>query len=602
MSKSDRPEPNRPGADRIVWAALGVVLLAGMADKPARAQPAPPRPAAFPGSAQPLVGSPLPGIVPPSVPRVAPALPAPNAVAPATVTTNQTFAITDAVIAGATAFPLAELDTYLAGLTGPAVRLDRIEAARAALLSRYRQAGYSYSTVRVRIGGGHLRMNVVEPHVTSVKLNRDIGPAGTMVLRFLDHLSDGRLLSDHDLERWVLLANDVPGVTVHVVLEPLATDPGAFTLRALVERQAVSGSLRADNRAFRQTGPEELLATVDLNSFTSFGERSELSLYHTFNNTDTFGQASEEFFIGSSGLKLHVYGGAGESIPSGSLRQLGYDGVTRVFGVSLGYPMIRSRTQTLMLSALFDGVESDIGYAVLGHDSRASFDSLRVLRLDASETLSDIWVASLFPVAATDTAGLTLSQGLPILGASSNGNKQLPRLNERVDFTKLQGRLDRIQPLFTPFAYQGQDSLVEVELGVEGQFSQNILPPEEKFYLGGPQFNRGYYYGQITGDNALDAKIEPQLVTSLPTLPFTQIVPQAVFYAFYDWGETWEEQRTDGNHTLRSLGGGVRATLGDHVEIDLEGVSRLTRSPNGGAPNGDRLKSSAFYWQIVGRF
>jgi hemolysin activation/secretion protein len=565
------------------------------------AQTPPPR-LVIPSSSGPPLGSPLPGIAPAPSTRVAPALPAAPPVAPATVDTYQIFSITDAQITGATAFTQAELAPYLAGLTGPAVGLDRIEAARAALLTRYRRAGFSYSTVRVRIRGQTLRINVVEPHVTDVKLSQDIGPAGTMVLRFLNHLSDGRLLSDLDLERWVLLANDVPGITVHAVLEPSATNPGAFVLRALVERAAVTGSVRADNRAFRQTGPEELLATADLNSFTSWGDRTEISLYHTFNNTDTFGQASEDFFIGASGLKLHVYGGAGESIPSGSLRELGYDGVTRVFGATLSYPAIRSRAQTLMLSAIFDGVESEINYGVLGHNTRASFDSLRVLRLDASDTLSDLWATSIFAGAATDTSGLTISQGLPAFGASSNGARELPRLNERVDFTKVQGRLDRIQPLFSPFFYQGQNSEVQVELAVQGQFTNNIMPPEEKFYLGGPNFDRGFYYGEVTGDRALEAKVEPQLVTSLPTVPYTKIIPQATFYAFYDWGETWEQQRTDLGHILRSIGGGVRMTIGDHAEIDLEGVSRLTKTPTSSGGSGDRLKSSAVYWQVVGRF
>ena len=91
-------------------------------------------------------------------------------------------------------------------------------------------------------------------------------------------------------------------------------------------------------------------------------------------------------------------------------------------------------------------------------------------------------------------------------------------------------------------------------------------------------------------------------MTPLTALPGWGIVPQATFYGFYDWGETWQEQKLDLDHTLRSLGGGVRMALGDHLEIDLEGVSRLTRTPNGPPPDGQRLKSTAFYWQVVGRF
>jgi hemolysin activation/secretion protein len=367
-----------------------------------------------------------------------------------------------------------------------------------------------------------------------------------------------------------------------------------------VQRQAESGVLRADNRAFQLTGPEELLAVADLNSFTSLGERTEVSMYHTFNNTDNFGQASEEFFIGGSGLKLKIYGGAGESVPSGTLRALGYDGVTRVFGAALTYPVIRSRQHNLSLAAQFDGVESDIAYNVLGPNSRASFDSLRILRLDATDTLADIWLSPKLP--ASTVSELTFSQGLPTLGASSNGSPQLPRLGERVDFTKATARIDRTQSLFSPYRLDGVPANVQIELAAEGQFTNDVLPPEEEFYLGGPQFNRGFYYGEVTGDRALTAKVEPQLVTPLTPVPGWGVTPTATFYGFYDWGETWQEQKLDNGQILRSLGGGVRLALGDHLEIDLEGASRLTRTPNGPPPSGQRLKSAVFYWEVTARF
>jgi hemolysin activation/secretion protein len=566
--------------------AFAAILIAGISGG-ANAQPRPP------------VGSPLPGLQAPPAPAVAPPPPLPPA-APAPVAAGQIFAITGATIDGATVYPSAALAALLTGLTGPAVPLEKIEDARAALLNRYRRAGYIYTTVRARISGSQLRLVVIEPHVVSVTLSQTIGPAGTLVLAFLNHLTDGRVLRQGDLERWVLLANDIPGVSVHVVLDPSATDPGALTLRAIVQRQAVGGLARADNRAFRQTGPEELLTVADFNSFTALGERTELSMFHTFNNTDNFGQASEQVFLGATGLTLKLYGGYGEAIPSGSLRAIGYEGVTRVFGGALSYPVIRSRQHDLAVALLFDGTESDISYDVRGPGTRASFDSLRIFRLDAEDTLSDIWLSA--ALSAQTVSGVTVSQGVPSLGASSNGNTQLPRLNERVDFTKADARLDRTQNLFSPYRIDGVPATVQIELAAEGQFTDDVLPPEEEYYLGGPQFNRGFYYGEVSGDRALTAKAQPQLVTNLPRLPAWGVVPEATFYGFYDWGETWQEQKRDASHILRSLGGGVRLALGEHLEIDLEGVSRLTRTPSGPPPDGQRLQSSAFYWEVVGKF
>jgi hemolysin activation/secretion protein len=577
------------------------VLLAAL---PAAAQPVPPgQPILPPTLPVPPPGSPLPGVVPQAPPAVGAPSTATAPVAPAPVSPQVTVSISTVTIDGATAYGPEILNAITAGLAGNAVPAQKIEAARAAILNRYRHDGYVYTTVNARIHASQLRFVVTEGRIVDVKLDGDIGPAGTQVLRFLRHLTEVRPIDTRSLERWLLLAGDIPGITISSTLNPSTEDPGALTLIATVRRDKFSGQASADNRAFRETGPEELLTQFDLNSFTSFGERTEVSLYHTFNDTETFGQLSEEFFLGGSGLKLKIYGGAGETTPSGSLGDLGYNGITRVGGAQLSYPLIRSRQQTLNLVGNFDVIESEIltNTGANGSAIKSSFDSLRVLRAGADYSFYDIWLGP--SLAATSDATFRVSQGLPILGASPNGDITAPRLHERVDFTKVSGEADRTQSLFSPF----KSAEVSLKIAVEGQYSNNILPPEEKFYLGGPHFDRGFYYGEVTGDSALAATFEPLLdvnFTTLESLP-SWIGPlplSAQFYSFYDWGNAWQNQSTDADQVLRSVGGGVRFYAGPRVEMDVEGVSRLTRTPDGEPPEVSRLKSSAVYWQVLGRF
>ena len=201
-----------------------------------------------------------------------------------------------------------------------------------------------------------LRLRVTEGRIAEVKLDGDIGPAGKQVLRFLNRLTDkaNQPINVAALERYLLLAQDVPGVTLRAVVEPSGDEPGAMNLIAQVSRKPVSGSASFDNRAFDQTGPVEGLLVLDLNSFSEFGERTEFTFYHTFPNSQNFGQASTEFFIGSSGLRLKVYGGRGSVNPDGVLGQGGYQGTTTVFGTQVTYPLIRSRQQTLNLFGILD--------------------------------------------------------------------------------------------------------------------------------------------------------------------------------------------------------------------------------------------------------
>jgi hemolysin activation/secretion protein len=390
-----------------------------------------------------------------------------------------------------------------------------------------------------------------------------------------------------DLERWLLLAQDIPGLTVRSVLNPSAGDPGALTLVAQVSRKPYSGYVVADNRAFDLVGPQEALGVFNLDSMTQFGERTQLSLFGALDGTNVFGQLSEEFFVGASGLKFRIYAGLGESTPSGQLKTIGYHGGTDVFGFQFAYPLVRSRAQSLVMAASFDALENNVdnNLGQNGSTQRASYDSLRVLRLGETYALLDTVLGA--DRTGVNTFNARLSQGLSSLGASANGDTYTPppRIGEVITFTKANGDLSRTQTLFKPF----DDATVALVGRLGWQYSNVLLPPAEKYYLGGPQFNRGYYFGQVSGDSAVAATAELQLNTPFPLpkpIPF-QLNSQ--FYAFYDWGEAWQNTRLEADVVLRT-------------ELDFEGVYRVNRYPNGQGPDVSPLSSAAFYWQILQRF
>ncbi len=553
--------------------------------------------APFTGNAVPQ-GSPIPRILPPAQPSVAPGTDLTRPVAPgASPAVDAT--VTSVSVAGGTAFPRSQLEAITAGLVGR-VAVARIEAARAALLSLYRERGFVLTTVSATVApNGALRFNIIEGRIAEVKLDGDIGPAGVQVLRFLNHLTEHQPIDNATLERWLLLAQDVPGVTLHAVLQPSANDPGALTLVAQVQRQAVNGLLTADNRAFRQTGPEEGLLIVDLNSVTQLGERTEASIYHTNGNTQNFGQISSEFYAGGSGLKVRLYGGYGQAQPSDFLRDIGYKGFTTTFGVAGSYPLIRARQQTLNLVASLDAIETEIRTysGPEGQAQRAGRDSLRVVRAGAEYAFEDLLAGSSRP--AVNFASIRVSRGLTFLGGTGNGNATPSRPNERVDFTKVAAELSRTQTLFVP--YEG--SSVALRARVVGQGSGDVLPPAEEFFLGGSEINRGFYSGEVTGDNAFAWSLELQWNTGLDLTVFSYPVPiTAQFYAFYDRGETWQNQKNDLNARLSSEGIGARFNITRFTEFDVEGVIRNTRVPVGTQGIVQPLKADAAYWRVLTRF
>ena len=137
---------------------------------------------------------------------------------------------------------------------------------------------------------------------------------------------------------------------------------------------------------FARPDPWRTLSIVDINSLTQLGEKTELSVYHTDGGTQNFGQASSEFFVGGSGLKVRLYGGYGEAQPSQFLRVIGYNGFTSTFGLAATYPLIRPAAagrSTWSPISTRSRPRSAPTAATNGQPDRASRDSLRIARFGA---------------------------------------------------------------------------------------------------------------------------------------------------------------------------------------------------------------------------
>ncbi len=540
-------------------------------------------------------GSPLQRVLPQAAPNVAPGLQTPAPQPLNTALPGVTVAVATAELRGASAYPSGTFEAMLAPLKG-SVEQTKIQEVRDAILARYRADGYLFTAVSATLeAGGRLVFGVTEGRIVEVKLDGDIGPAGVQVLRFLNHLVEAVPLDIATLERWLLLAQDVPGVVMRTVLRPSSGDPGALTLVAQVSRHAFSGIATADNRGYRGTGPEEALASISANSFTEYGEHTDATFFSTARSTELFGQVATELFVGSYGLKVKVYAGKGTTDPTGSLGQIGYHGDTAVAGIEASYPVIRRRQETFTLAAFFDLMDGSVDTGT--PPINASRDRLRVFRLGADYALRDLLLGD--TRSAVTTASLRLSHGVLGLGGSVQGDSLAGRPGERIDFTKVAAEATRTQTVATI----GDSSSIALQSTVAGQYSADVLPSSEEFYLGGLRYNRGFYSGEVTGDRALTAALEAQFNTSFDVPWFDQRFDLGTqFYTFYDWGETWQSQRTDHNSRLGSNGLGVRLYFPKSIEVDLEGVNRLTRRPLSASANVAPDPKQAFYWRVIGRF
>jgi hemolysin activation/secretion protein len=581
---------------------------------------------------QPPAGSPIERVEPKPVPRVGPGGIAQPTTEELEVPNVPPINVRQVQLVGANLYGAALLPG-LEALQGQNRSLNELNRARQGILLYYRTRGYPLVAVSMEAdrSTGVVTYRVTEGHIVDVKLEGapgqegDIGPAGEMVLKILRKLTepDKNPISSDMLERYVLLAQDVPGVSLSTILNPSTTDPGALTLIAQVSPSglripgspygSVSGQFSLDNRAFNLTGPIEFLGVLDLNAVTSWGDRTEFSFFHAFPNSQNFGQVSTEFIINPDGWKIKLYGGAGVNYPTGSLAALKYAGFTDIFGGQLSWQWLRTRQQSLDVYAAFDALESTVN--VQSPPVLASKDEVRALRIGEDYTAWDNFLGNLVDLRhggdassavpltvlpATNVLRVRLSRGLDFLGGSHVSPALTPataRAGEQHNFTAVKFEASRTQTVYIP--WNGASFAVMGLL--TGQYSTSILPPAEQFYLGGSQFTRGFYSGQVPGDKALAATVEFQLNTllDLSWVHSTATEVQSQFYLFYDWGEVWQNLAADFASHLTSAGIGLRMQATKNVEVDLEALDRITTRP---PPLTSDMNGIGFYWRVVGRF
>jgi len=541
----------------------------------------------------PLISPPLPGVVPPPQPEVAPPAAIPPAPPVAPLPEGPPVRVDAVRVEGVTVYPpeaIAPLYADVVGATVPRTRLDTVVED---LQTKYRADGFILTVVRSEIQSVNGRtvfvLRAIEGYISEVKLDGDIGPAGTLVYEFLEHLTSIRPVNNADLERYLLLSQDIPGVSVRAVLRRTA-EPGAVELVAQLSRKPFSALAQYDNLGSNEAGPSEMLLRGATNSFTRFGEQFEAIFYNTFNREQLFGQLNASAFLGAEGLRLAGYWGRGNSLPGGALAGTGFVGNYTIAGLDLAYPVIRSRRLNLTPDIAFDYYDSSVdvnGFS--GQPTQFNSGHLRMLRAGGALDFQDAAVADL---PAANLALLKVSQGLPGLGASSNNEALPPRLGNRTDFTKLAGELTRVQNLVT---FGNVGTALKLTLG--GQYTGDILPPSEKFFCCGLRWSRGYFYGQVTGDRGIGTGAELQLNTGFTDVPI--LAPDhrldVQFYGFYDFGRFYNLAPGEFNQTVDSVGIGARSNLTSWMFVDLAGVRRLVTS----GPNGSKLPDYMLFSRVV---
>ncbi|KAI1694317.1 hemolysin secretion/activation protein shlB/FhaC/HecB domain-containing protein [Ditylenchus destructor] len=345
------------------------------------------------------------------------------------------------------------------------------------------------------------------------------------------------------LERALLLINDVPGVQARATLER-GDEPGTSRLDVRTETGRAWGlDASADNFNNRYTGQWRVGAAASLVRPLN---REDL-LQASVSRTDGSRQAALAYGFGvhPSGLRAQLATTWMDYRVGEDLKPLDLRGSARTVSAGLSYPLLRGRERNLWVST--EAEQRTLVDEALGQTLR----DRRINRLTVN-VYGNLWDSTLG--GAQNDFGLSATNGTVTLRETADRIADSVTARTAGSYDKLTWRVSRLQ---TANALPGWGLYV----GGYGQLSARNLDSSEKFLLGGPSGVRAYPVGEAGGDNGWVGTAELRRELRIGNGIAAQLI------GFVDYGRVEQHERLwagalGGQPNSYSLGGaGVGANL-----------------------------------------
>lgn len=493
------------------------------------------------------------------------------------------FVLRDLVIQGGTVYPQAQLRTLYADKLNKQISLADVYSIAGSITQLYRHDGYILSHAIVppqKIDNGKVTIVIIEGYVEKVIPDGTAYRDSYVTRDAMRNILAMRPLNSKQFERIVLLLNDLAGISVHAIMEPMPagekSPEGTVAARLVFEKQPDQHSLSVDNYGTRYVGPMEETLTGSVHGILIPYDRLTLSGMQTSPANEM--RSILGFYtlpVNASGLAFITSINAGEANPGYRLSQ--FDLVNRTTTATGGmiWDAIRQRSESVRLGEIFS--VKNIRSSLIGQPLYD--DRIRTLRTSVTYEVLDKWSGS-------NSIDVGFTQGLNILNASTTGSSQLSHANGHSDFSKVD---------FTASRLQDVTKTVQAFFSATGQFSDVPLLSAEQFGYGGQSFGRAYDPSEIVGDDGLAGAVELRY-NGLPSWKKTVGQP----FVFYDIGQVWNLWESAPKQSGASAGLGTRINIADIILGTATVAKPLTRPVASGVP--DDGNSPRFFFSLTAQF
>lgn len=392
-----------------------------------------------------------------------------------TMPEGTTVAVSDFRITGAASFTPETLAALVKPWVGKRLDIRGLNEAAGALTRHYQANGhllsYAYLPAQ-KVADGVIELAVLEGKLEGVQIvtAQEVRLSDSVIQAHTDSLTSAAPVLQADVERKLLLLNDMPGVAARAAFTPGANTGGAEMVVSVAEDEPLEVRAEINNHGAKSTGVYRLGLNLHFRDLFGWGDSSTARAFVSDRGSLVTGSLRTLIPVGGDGWKLGASLSRLKYQLAGDFKVLGAVGQADTLGLDATYALRRTADNSVSLRAGFDHKRLRDDLRLLGQSVSKRNN---IAELGASFDYRDTW------------GGLSAGSATATMGQLSEGG------GPRQEWRKLGLQAARQQSI------AGAWSLY---MRMAAQRSGVTLDSSEKLGLGGAGGVRAYAPGEVAVD------------------------------------------------------------------------------------------------------